>query len=89
MNIFRLFESKKFMKICTTTLQIAPFKKKFWRGSMPTNPPSKSLATPRVASPPPPQKSCPPPLANPAYAHALNISVTLYQMYKQMYRQRT
>ena len=87
MNIFRLFESKKFMKICTKTLQIAPFKKTFWWGSMPTNPPSKCLATPRVANPP---KSCAPPLVNPAYAHALNISVTLYQMYKQMtYRQHT
>ena len=27
MNIFRLFESEKFMKICSKTHQIAPFKK--------------------------------------------------------------
>ena len=44
------------------------------RGSMPPNPPSKRMATPRVASPPPPKKkinSCSPPLANPAYVHEL------------------
>ena len=43
---------------------------------MPPNPPSKRLATPRVASPPPPppqkkKNSCPPPLENPAYAYEL------------------
>ena len=43
----------------------------FFGGSMAPNPPSKRMATPRVASPhPPPQKSWPP-LANPAYAHEL------------------
>ena len=44
---------KKNMKICSKTYQIAPFKK-FFRGSMPLNPPSKRVAMPRVASPPPP-----------------------------------
>ena len=61
---------KKCMKICSKTNQIAPFKKKI-RGSMPPNPPSKRMATPRVASPPPPQKNSCPPLANPAYAYEL------------------
>ena len=39
-------------------LQNAPnctIPKKFW-GSMPPNPPSKRMATPRVASPPPKKK---------------------------------
>ena len=45
MNIFRLFESNKNIKLCSKTHQMAPFKK-----SMPPNPPSKCLATPRVAS---------------------------------------
>ena len=46
---------------------------KFLGGSMPPNPPSKRVATPRVASPPPPpkKKKVAPPLANPAYAHEL------------------
>ena len=43
---------KKIMKICSKTHQIAPLQI-FFRGSMPTNPPSKRMATPRVASPPP------------------------------------
>ena len=51
-------------------LQNAPFPKNFW-GSMPPNPPSKRMATQRVASPLPPKNSCPPPLANPAYAYEL------------------
>ena len=50
-------------------LQYAPFKKDFL-GSMPPNPPSKRMATPRVASPLK-KNSWPPPLANPAYAHEL------------------
>ena len=59
------------MKICSKTHQIAPFKIFFW-GSMPPNPPSKCVATPRVVSPPPPKKKIvAPPLANPAYAHEL------------------
>ena len=37
MNIFRLFESKKSMKICSKTHQITPFPKKF-RESMPRTP---------------------------------------------------
>ena len=57
-------------------LQNAPdctIQKKNFRGSMPPNPPSKRMATPRVASPPPPlqNKNSWPPLANPAYAHEL------------------
>ena len=45
---------------------------KFFRGSMPPNPPSKRMSTPRVASPPPKKKIvAPPPIANPAYAHEL------------------
>ena len=67
-DIFRLFESKKIMKICSKTHQIAQFKF-FFRGSMPPNPPSKRMATPRVTSPPPKRKNSWPPLANPAYAH--------------------
>ena len=60
-DIFRLFESKKIMKICFKTHQIAPFKKVF-RWTMPPNPPSKRMATPRVASPPPlPKKIVGPP----------------------------
>ena len=46
-------------------------KNNFW-GSMPPNPPSKRMATPRVASPP--KKiflKIVAPLANPAYAHEL------------------
>ena len=61
------------VKMYENMLQNAPICtiKHFFRGSMPPNPPSKSVATPRVASPPPPNNSCPPPLANPAYAHEL------------------
>ena len=44
--------------------------KKHFSGKHATEPPSKSMATPCVASPPPPNNSCPP-LANPAYAHEL------------------
>ena len=61
----------KFMKICSKTHQIAPFKKKF-RGRMPPNPPSKRMATRRKPPPPfPPPKNSWPPLANSAYAHEL------------------
>ena len=66
MTICSLFESEKFMKICSKTHQIAPFKKNF-RGSMPLNPPSKRLATSRISQLSPPKSW--PPLANPAYAH--------------------
>ena len=68
-DIFRLFESKKFMKICAKTHQIAPFKNNF-SGNYAPEPPSKRMATPRVESPPP-KKNNWPPLANPAYAHEL------------------
>ena len=52
-------------------LQNAPLKF-LSRGSMLPNPPSKRAATPRIASPPPPQKNkIVGPLANPAYAHEL------------------
>ena len=63
MNIFRIFESKKFMKICSKTHNLT----NFFLGSMPPNPPKKRLATPRVSSP---RKSWSP-LANPAYVHGL------------------
>ena len=54
-------------------LQNAPFKKNF-RGSMPPNPPSKRMATPRIASPTPKKnKNSWPPLANPACAHELHV----------------
>ena len=46
MNIFSFFQVKKCMKICSKTHHL----KKFSQGSMPPNPPSKRLATPRVAS---------------------------------------
>ena len=42
MNIFRLFESKKFMKICSKTHKIAPFKKKFSEKHAP-EPPEQTL----------------------------------------------
>ena len=61
---------KNFMKICSKTHQIAQLNF-FFRGSMPPNPPSKRMATPRVAIPHPPKKNSWPPLANPAYAHEL------------------
>ena len=57
------------MKICSKTHQIAQLKKVF-SGKHAPEPPSKRMATPRVASPPPPKNSWPP-LANPAYAHEL------------------
>ena len=66
MNIFRLFESKKFMKICSKTHQTAPFKI-FWGGSIPRTPLANAWL--RHASQAP--KKSWPPLANPAYAHAL------------------
>ena len=56
------------MKICSKTQQIAPIKL-FFRGSVPPNPPSKRVATPRVTSSPP--NNSWPPLANTAYAHEL------------------
>ena len=42
MNIFRLFSSKRLMKICSKSHQIASFKKNSQR-SMPPNPTSKRL----------------------------------------------
>ena len=45
MNIFRLFQSKKFMKICSKTHQIAPFKRNF-SGKGAPEPSSKRLAQP-------------------------------------------
>ena len=70
MNIF-FFSSKKFMKICSKTHQIAR-SKKFSRGSIPPNAPSKrhaSQAASRNATRPAP-KSCPP-LTNHTYSHGL------------------
>ena len=66
-DIFRLFESKRIMKICSKTHHS---KRKF-SGKCAPEPPSKRMATPRVASPPPTKKKSWPPLANPAYAHEL------------------
>ena len=43
----------------------------FFGGKHAPEPPSKRMATPRVASPHPPPKNSWPPLANPAYAHEL------------------
>ena len=60
------------MKICSKTHQIAPFKN-FFPGKHAPEPPSKRMATPRVASPLPPKNSWPP-LANPAHAHELLLS---------------
>ena len=51
--------------------QIAQFPKNI-SGKHAPEPPSKRMATPRVASPhPQPKKNSWPPLANPAYAHEL------------------
>ena len=75
MNIFRPFESKKNMKICSKMHQIAPFKF-FFSGKHAPNPPSKHLSTPRVAST---QKSWPP-LANPADAHILLLKNLFEEM---------
>ena len=50
MNIFRLFESIEFMKICSKTHEIALLKK-FLSGKHAPNSPSKSLATPRSQAP--------------------------------------
>ena len=72
MNILKLFESKKFMKICSKTHH----SKFFFSGKHAPNPPSRRLATPRVAST---QKSWPP-LANPAYAHTLLLGNLFEEM---------
>ena len=68
MTFLDFLKVKKIMKICSKTHQIAPLN--FLGGSMPPNPPSKRVATTRVASRPPPNNSWPP-WANPAYAHEL------------------
>ena len=66
MNIFSIFSSKKFMKICSKTHQIELFKKNS-PGKHAPNPPSKRLAMPPAASSlaacnsPSPQKVCTPP----------------------------
>ena len=70
MNIFTFFLSKKNMKICSKTHQIAPFKK-ISRGSMPPNP----LANAWPSLP----KSWPP-LANPAYVHGLLLRNVFQEM---------
>ena len=67
--IFLVFESKKFMKICSKTHQIAPFKKNFGE-ACPRNPLANAWL--RYASEAPPQqKNSWLTLANPAYAHEL------------------
>ena len=61
------------VKIYENMLQNAPncTIKKFFSGKHAPEPPSKSVAQPRVACTPPPPNNCCPPLANPAYAHEL------------------
>ena len=56
---------KKIMKICSNTHHSQNFS-----GKHAPKPPSKRMATQRVASPLPQKNSCPP-LANPAYAYEL------------------
>ena len=71
MNISIYFSSKKFMKICSKTHLIAQ-SKKFSRGSMPPNLPSKrhaSQAASLHANRPAPLKAAP--LANHTYSHGL------------------
>ena len=65
MIFFRLFESQKIMKICSKTHQIAQLNF-FFRDACSRTP----LAN---ASPPPPPNNSWPPLANPAYAHKLQL----------------
>ena len=64
MNIFRFFKFIKFIKLCSKTHQITPFKKNS-RGNMPPNPLANAMLRPA------PQKVRRP-LANPAYAHAMD-----------------
>ena len=52
--------------------------KNYFPGKHALNPLSKRVAMPRVASPPPPNKSWPP-LANPAYAHELLLLRNLFE----------
>ena len=61
-DIFRLFESKKFMEICSQTHQIAPFPPKNFGEACPRTPEQTlGYATRRKPPPPPPQKKivCP------------------------------
>ena len=72
---FYFFSSKKLMKIYSKAHHL----KKFSRGIMPPNPPSKCLATPRVANSfaacnsPSPTKVAPPPMTNHTYSHGLRL----------------
>ena len=69
-TVDRLFESKKFMKICSKTHQIARFPKKFSGEACPQTPLANAwLRNASQASSP--KKKLPPPLANPAYAYEL------------------
>ena len=64
-NIFLIYLSQNFSKTYSKTHQIAPFIKKNSEAHAP-KPPARN-------SPNQTQKKFPPPLANPAYAHALYI----------------
>ena len=66
-GLHRLFESKKNYE---NMLQNAPFPKIF-RGSMPPNPLANAWLRNASQAPSPQKNSCPPPLANPAYAYEL------------------
>ena len=56
MNIFRLFQSKKFYENMLQNASNCTIKKKVSGKYAPELPPIKRLTTPRVASPPPPPK---------------------------------
>ena len=59
-DIFRLFESKKFMKICSKTHQIAPFKKNFGE-ACPRTPLANAWLRHASHATPPPKKIVGPP----------------------------
>ena len=61
---------KKLGKYAPKRTKLHHSKKNFGK-HMPPNPPSKRMATPRVAGPSPPKKRVGLPLANPACAHEL------------------
>ena len=79
------FESKKIIKICSKTRQIRSFKIQL-SGKEVSGPPSKRLATPRVASrfaacnspSPPPKKG--PPMAS----HTHGLHVLLRNIFEEM-----
>ena len=60
MTFLDFLKVKKIMKICSKTHQIAPLKY-FFSGKHAPEPPSKRMATPRVANSPPQKKIDAPP----------------------------